>query len=88
MMQQAFVMGDLVVQMENDLIKVIEATAFEPGKKYLIKVAFKDLIPKEACHNLLAFIKKFFDSKGIDAIFYPSDVCEIEAVEIKEKENG
>lgn len=74
--------------MENDLIKNIEATAFEPGKKYLIKVTLKDLIPKEEFHNLLVSIKKLFDSIGIDVILYPSDVCEIEAVEIKEKENG
>ena len=52
-------MGDLVVQMENDLIKVLEATAFEPGKKYLIKRVEKRF--NDAFEDLFGrFFKNFF----------------------------
>ena len=72
--------------MENDSIKISEATAFEPGKKYLIKITPKDSLSKEEVFKLLVSIKEMFDSKGIDAMVYPSNVCEIEAVEIGVKD--
>lgn len=70
--------------LENEVIKIIDATAFEKDKTYLIKIDCGDLTT-EACERTLQSIRDIFSNKGIDVIVYPNRI-KIEAAEIK-KEN-
>ena len=68
----------------DEVIKIIDATAFEKGKTYLINIDCGDL-PKEYALSTLQHIKKMFDDKGIDVIMCHNHI-KIEAIEIKKEE--
>jgi len=80
----------LEVQMQNkikeDVIKIIEATAFEKDKTYLLKVNFPKEYPKEDCMKVFSAIGNIFKKKNIDVILYPNDF-DIQAIEIQKEEN-
>ena len=65
----------------DSVIKIIDATAFEKGKTYLINVDCGD-IPKEYTLSTLQHIKEMFNDKGIDVIMCHNSI-KIEAIEIK-----
>ena len=65
----------------DSVIKIVNATAFEKGKTYLIKIDLGDT-PTEHVSELLKAIQGLFDERGIDVILYINSI-EIEAVEIK-----
>lgn len=71
--------------MNNEqLIKIIDATAFEKDKTYLINVDCGDL-PKEYARSTLQHIKEMFNDKGIDVIMCHNHI-KIEATEIKKED--
>ena len=65
----------------DNVVKIINATAFEKDKTYLINVDCGD-IPKESTMMLLQHIREIFNNKGIDVIIWDNHI-KIEAIEIK-----
>ena len=68
----------------DKIIKIIDATAFEKDKTYLINVDCGD-IPKEDTMRTLQHILEIFNNKGIDVIIWDNHM-KIEATEIKKEE--
>ena len=67
---------------KQEVVEIINATAFEKGKTYLIKVGFEYSPPRDKMLDTLNYLHRKFEEMGVDVLLYPSPAMTIEAIEI------
>lgn len=68
----------------NSKVKIKNALAFEPDKKYLITIHCSKLLPSAGIQNLTGGLRDWFSSRNIDVAITVLDPCTyIDVEEVK-----